>query len=161
MLPCERCGRMVAIRSKGLCPACRSKELSPRERGPIAARRPARKDTGLPAFFGRHIEILRSRRVSATGKPIYYPSAANICHLYPKRRYKSVATDDRNVVYLTLEEHNMFDRLLDCMEFDKLLKEFGGVWIKIARTMTDLAPEVEEEGKLKKNLLLWIESKNF
>lgn len=91
-----------------------------------------------------------------TGKPIYYPSAANICHLYPKRRYKSVATDDRNVVYLTLEEHNMFDRLLDCMEFDRLLKEFGGVWIKIARTMTDLAPEVEEEGKLKTSLMIWM-----
>lgn len=159
MLPCGRCGREVPIRSKGLCPACRAKELAAegkaRQRRPIKAR-PRKRDDELSGFFERHVGILKGTRRSMTGAPIPYPSAANVCHLYPKRRYRSVATDDRNVVYLTLEEHTRLDYLLDTMDFDRLSEEFGGTWDTIAGKMALLGPEIRESGKLKNNLMTWL-----
>ena len=43
------------------------------------------------------------------------------------------------------------------MDFDRLLEEFGDTWLLVAKKMRDLAPKVEEDGKLKTRLLLWIE----
>ena len=74
---------------------------------------------------------------------------SNICHLYPKRKYKSVAEDNDNIIYLTADEHTRFDYLLDTMDFSRLLDEFINVWLLAARRMRDLAPRVEEDGKLK------------
>lgn len=156
MLPCEKCGRVVAVRSKGLCPACRAKELPPRTR--VAARAKAKpRGKSLSVFFGAHVARLSMIGRSLTGARIACPGIGNICHLYPKRKYKSVAEDDDNVVYLTIGEHARFDCLLDTMDFDRLLVEFGDIWLSIAGRMRDLAPRVKEDGKLKTRLLLWIE----
>lgn len=156
MLPCDRCGRMVAVRSKGLCPACRAKELPPRGRTAIRAKvKP--KGGGLAVYFGAHVARLSMTRRSITGAYIPLPGVGNICHLYPKRKYKSVAENNDNIVYLTTEEHTRFDYLLDTMDFDRLLKEFGDTWLFIAKKMRNLAPEVEEDGKLKTRLLSWME----
>lgn len=161
MLPCERCGRMVAIRSKGLCPACRAKELPPKGRTAIRAKAKPR-GRSLAVFFGAHVAKLSMIRRSATGAYIPCPGVSNICHLYPKRKYKSVAEDNDNIIYLTADEHTRFDYLLDTMDFSRLLDEFGNVWLLAARRMRDLAPKVEEDGKLKTRLLLWIEeNKNY
>lgn len=152
---------MVAIRSKGLCPACRAKELPPKERVVIRVKAKP-KGRSLAVFFGVHVARLSVTRRSITGMYIPYPGVSNICHLYPKRRYKSVAENDDNIVYLTIDEHTRFDYLLDTMDFDQLLKEFGNTWLFIAKKMRDLAPEVEEDGKLKTRLLSWIEeNKNY
>ena len=43
------------------------------------------------------------------------------------------------------------------MDFSRLLDEFGNVWLFIAKKMRDLAPRVEEDGKLKTRLLSWTE----
>lgn len=156
MLPCERCGRMVTIRSKGLCPACRAKELPPKERAAIRVKAKP-KGKGIAVFFGAHVARLSMTRRSATGAYIPCPGVSNICHLYPKRKYKSVAEDNDNIIYLTADEHTRFDYLLDTMDFSRLLDEFGNVWLLAARRMRDLAPKVEEDGKLKTRLLSWIE----
>ena len=58
---------------------------------------------------------------------------------------------------MTADEHTRFDYLLDTMDFDRLLEEFGDTWLLVAKKMKDLAPKVEEDGKLKTRLLLWIE----
>lgn len=159
MLPCDRCGRLVAIRSKGLCPACRSMDMPRKERKPMrGGRRP--KGVGLAPFFNTHLSFLEGVRKSITGSPIPYPTVSNVCHLYPKRRYRSVAENDKNIVYLTIDEHTRFDYLLDTMDFDRLLDEFGGIWLAIARRMMDLAPEVKEQGKLKISLISWIKENN-
>ena len=101
-------------------------------------------------------------RRSATGAYIPCPGVSNICHLYPKRKYKSVAEDNDNIIYLTADEHTRFDYLLDTMDFSRLLDEFGNVWLLAARRMRDLTPRVEEDGKLKTRLLSWIEeNKNY
>lgn len=152
---------MVAIRSKGLCPACRAKELPPKERAAIRVKTKP-KGKSLAVFFGAHVARLSVMRRSITGMYIPCPGVSNICHLYPKRRYKSVAENNDNIVYLTTDEHTRFDYLLDTMDFDQLLKEFGNTWLFIAKKMRDLAPEVEEDGKLKTRLLSWIEeNKNY
>lgn len=156
MLPCERCGRMVTIRSKGLCPACRAKELPPKERAAIRVKTKP-KGKSLAVFFGAHVARLSMIRRSATGAYIPCPGVSNICHLYPKRKYKSVAEDNDNIIYLTADEHTRFDYLLDTMDFSRLLDEFGNVWLLAARRMRDLAPRVEEDGKLKTRLLSWTE----
>lgn len=161
MLPCERCGRMVAIRSKGLCPACRARELPPKGRTAIRVKAKP-KGKSLAVFFGAHVARLSMTRRSATGAYIPCPGVSNICHLYPKRKYKSVAEDNDNIIYLTVDEHTKFDYLLDTMDFSRLLDEFGNVWLLAARRMRDLAPRVEEDGKLKTRLLSWIEeNKNY
>lgn len=108
-------------------------------------------------LFGAHVARLSMVRRSLTGMYIPCPGVGNICHLYPKRRYKSVAEDNDNVIYLTIDEHTRFDYLLDTMDFDRLLEEFGDTWLLVAKKMRDLAPKVEEDGKLKTRLLLWIE----
>lgn len=147
------------MRSKGLCPACRSRELPQKERKPLAAKRKP-KDDSLAVFFGAHVARLSAVRRSLTGAYIEIPGVCNVCHLYPKRRYKSVAKDDRNVIYLTMEEHTRFDNLLDSMDFNGLLREFGNTWLWIANRMVEIAPDIKEEGKLKTELLKWMKERN-
>ena len=147
---------MVAVRSKGLCQVCRAKELPPKGRTAIRAKAKPR-GRSLAVFFGAHVAKLSMIRRSATGAYIPCPGVSNICHLYPKRKYKSVAEDNDNIIYLTADEHIRFDYLLDTMDFSRLLDEFGNVWLFIAKKMRDLAPKVEENGKLKTRLLSWIE----
>ena len=147
---------MVAIRSKGLCPVCRARELPPKGRTAIRVKAKP-KGRSLSIFFGAHVARLSMVRRSLTGMYIPCPGVGNICHLYPKRRYKSVAEDNDNVIYLTIDEHTRFDYLLDTMDFDRLLEEFGDTWLLVAKKMRDLVPKVEEDGKLKTRLLLWIE----
>ncbi len=118
--------------------------------------KPRKRDDDLSMFFGAHVARLSMIRRSATGAYIANPGVCNVCHLYPKRRYKSVARDDDNVIYLTLDEHTRFDYLLDTMDFDRLSSEFGGLWDRIAERMAILAPRVEENGKLKTRLLEWM-----
>lgn len=144
---------MVTIRSKGLCPACRAKELPPKERAAIRVKAKP-KGKSLAVFFGAHVARLSMTRRSATGAYIPCPGVSNICHLYPKRKYKSVAEDNDNIIYLTADEHTRFDYLLDTMDFSRLLDEFGNVWLLAARRMRDLAPRVEEDGKLKNQIII-------
>ena len=72
---------MVAIRSKGLCPACRAKELPPKGRTAIRAKAKPR-GRSLAVFFGAHVAKLSMIRRSATGAYIPCPGVSNICHLY-------------------------------------------------------------------------------
>ena len=62
--------------------------------------------------------------MSMTGKAIHFPTVCNVCHILPKRLYKSVATCRDNIVFLHESEHTVFDMYLDRMEFDKLETEF-------------------------------------
>lgn len=155
LLPCERCGRLVAIRSHGLCPACRAKDNG----GGLARKGPRRtyppKMSPLEMFFERHVAILEGTRRSMTGSPIPSPSRANVCHLFPKRIYKSVATDDRNVAYLTLEEHTRLDYLLDTYDLGRIESEFGATGVNILGRMAAIAPDVKENGKLKRRIIEW------
>lgn len=146
---CEKCGREVPVRSKGLCPSCRAKEKGMGKRKPISA---SNKNPGISRFFISMIERLSETGMSYTGKPIHYPSACNVCHILPKRKYTSVAMDEDNIIFLTEDEHRRFDFLLDSLEFEKLEKEYGTVW----KRAVDKILKMEHEGKVKErgNLII-------
>lgn len=105
------------------------------------------------------LEKLEDSRISYTGKPIHFPTVCNVCHILPKRFYKSVATEEQNIIFLSDSEHTRFDHLLDCLEFDKLEQEFPGVW-KIA---LDRIKTMMKENKIKEcgKLMLEIQDKYF
>lgn len=134
---------MVRVRSKGLCPSCRSKEM------PKKVYRKKKKE-GLSDFFGEMIEFLRLSGISYTGRSIYEPSVCNICHILPKRIYKSVAKERMNIIFLTEDEHTLFDRYLDCLEFDELERVFGAVWELALRQVKNMYDEglIKENGRL-------------
>lgn len=140
---CERCGKMVKIRSKGLCPSCRSKET------PKKVYRKKKRE-GLSDFFGEMIELLGMSGISYTGRSIYEPSVCNVCHILPKRIYKSVAKERMNIIFLTEEEHTLFDRYIDCLEFEELERVFGTVWKIALRQVKNMYDEglIKEKGRL-------------
>lgn len=152
---CDRCGREVRIRSKGLCPACRAKELNEnKERKPFLHKtvtsKKKTKDPELSGFFRLMLDELNEKRMSETGRSIPMPTVCNVCHILPKRIYKSVAKERRNIIFLTDTEHTRFDYLLDTMDFDGLEREFGHVWAKTCRTILDMERQgmINERGRL-------------
>lgn len=157
---CEKCGRLVPIRSKGLCPSCRSKELPPKEKKNITVKKKANRgkknvNPELSGFFCSMLEVLSESRMSYTGRPIYYPSVCNVCHILPKRWYKSIATDKDNIVFLTEDEHTRFDRFLDCLEFDKLENTFPIVWNRALSQIKLMLDEgrIQEKGRLLNSII--------
>ena len=108
------------IRSHGLCQACRSKELTPKKKNRITSIKNSSKkkkleNPDLSGFFRLMLEELNNSRMSMTGKAIHFPTVCNVCHILPKRIYKSVATCRDNIVFLHESEHTVFDMYLDRM----------------------------------------------
>ena len=157
LYPCEKCGRMVPIRSKGLCPSCRSKEKPIKKsyikNRPVGGKKES--NPGLSGFFSYMLGKLELMKTSLTGKPIHCPTVCNVCHILPKRYYKSVAMNEDNILFLTDEEHTRFDYLLDCMEFEKLETEFRFVWKVALKRIYKMLSEgaVEENGRLLNNII--------
>lgn len=87
-----------------------------------------------------------------TNKWIRELSRKNICHLLPKRTYKSVEANEDNFVLLTYEEHTRFDHLLDLYRFDDLIKEFPKSFQKLIDFVND-NQDILEDGKLKQKIL--------
>lgn len=152
---CDRCGREVRIRSKGLCPACRAKELSEnKERKPFLHKtissKKKTKDPELSGFFRLMLDKLNERKMSETGRSIPFPTVCNVCHILPKRIYKSVAKERLNILFLTNEEHTRFDHLLDTLDFEGLEKEFGFVWWKAVNRINTMEKNgyIKERGRL-------------
>jgi hypothetical protein len=96
-------------------------------------------------YFDYHVE--RCKRSEESGTVIPQPTRANICHIFPKRKYKSIQADLTNCVYLTLEEHTKFDMLLDIMAFEQLEK--FKCWETVIERVQWLLPKIQEQGKLK------------
>jgi hypothetical protein len=96
-------------------------------------------------YFKYHIE--RCQRSEESGLPIIEPTRANICHIFPKRRYKSVQAEFDNCVYLTFTEHQRFDQLLDKVDFATLEDEFE-CWDLVVARVEKIMHKVKEDGKL-------------
>ncbi len=141
MLPCCECGRLVAVRSKGLCPACRKKDL------PKKTYR-KKKVEGLSDFYAGHIEKIKEVGMSYTGSPIHFASSCNVCHVFPKRIYKSVAMDDDNIVYLTDGEHGVFDRYLDSMDICGLKRDHPVLYGIAMASYRKTKDRIKERGRL-------------
>lgn len=101
-------------------------------------------------FYRRLAEDLMFSAVSIeTGIGIPNPSAMNMAHIFPKDSYPSVATNPKNIVMMTWEEHTRFDELLGSHEFEKLAIEFPNSWGKICGIVWALLPEVTERKPLR------------
>ena len=84
---------------------------------------------------------------------IYSPNRSNICHIFPKSKYKSVRSLKENCVYLTLEEHTLFDNLLDRGKFDEIQEKFSEQFLEVLKErINKILPLVEENGRVKETL---------
>lgn len=163
LYPCKECGTKVPIRSKGLCPACRNKQKQSEENtfvyrkkiNPISNKKRVEKSLKrkeLDVFFEYHLEQLEKKPFSQlSAKYISTPTTANIAHILPKRKqggFPSISNHLENCIYLTIEEHSLYDSLMDKREFEKIKTIFGDKWSKMALTMEKLLKTATERNKL-------------
>lgn len=108
------------------------------------------KDPELSGFFRLMLEELDQNQMSMTGAPIYSPSVCNVCHILPKRIYKSVSKCRDNILFLQDSEHDTFDMYLDRFDFDKLEQHFPFVWKYAVNKVLDMekAGMIKERGRL-------------
>ena len=150
--PCKQCGVEVIIRSKGLCPLCRKKEVGEKPRKAIKSLSPKRKTSSfenkiiMGEYFSHHLNLCRQSENS--GVFISEPTRVNICHLLPKRIYKSVKDNIDNCIYLTQDEHTRFDYLLDTLNLDKIHQEMPVAYKILFERLEKILPLVQEKGKL-------------
>jgi hypothetical protein len=131
------------------------KELTPKKKDRITSIKNSSKkkkleSPDLSGFFRLMLEELNTIRMSMTGKAIHFPTVCNVCHILPKRIYKSVATCRDNIVFLHESEHTVLDMYLDRMEFDKLETEFPFVWKYAVKKVLDMESRgmIKERGRL-------------
>lgn len=163
LYPCIECGVKVPIRSKGKCNSCRFKERQqegslPKQTysiKPISEKRKKQKKEEkdcLGAYFDFHLlSLMKNPKSEESGIIIDEPTTANICHLLPKRKtggFPSVQCHTDNVVYLTLSEHNRFDKLLDERDYETLEKEFPNSWKKVCERLKKLLTMCTERNKM-------------
>lgn len=134
----------------GLCKA-RSQGFKPTPRSSDSPRRKPREIEGLKEYFEYHSK--RAKRSEQSGAPLQ-PNRSNLCHLLPKRKYRSVGGDIENIVYLTIDEHTRFDHLIDCNDFETLEREFSNCWYDVCLRASNVIKRTKENGKLK---TLWTE----
>lgn len=138
---CKNCQTEQYIFSKGRCQRCATIEDSkPLKRGSTIKKQTEKNKSYRKsqseireAYFSYHIE--RCKVSEESGVIIYNPTRANICHLFSKSKHPSVQDNIYNFVYLTIEEHSKFDKLLFENDFKSLEKEFPNCWEKVVYRM--------------------------
>lgn len=141
---CIECGRDdMPWFSKKRCKYCASKSY----KKPSNVRKP-NADKKIRDMYYETL-ILLCNTSDESNISIYNPTRANICHIFPKRTYKSIQDNLDNVMFYTLEEHTRFDQLLDTYRFDVLEKEFKNSWQKVLKKVKLLLPLIKENKKLK------------
>lgn len=149
--PCKGCLKLSKIFSKGCCLACSKKTFKAikhtSERG-IEKRKAVRSE--YPEFF---IEAIRRFNLHPycveTGERIWNISSTSVAHIFPKRKYKSIATDFDNIICLSWEMHTLLDRYLDTMQLNKIEEEMPNTWKVIKEKVGLLKDRVLETGKLR------------
>ncbi len=146
---CTECGREdQPWFSKKRCKRCASKSYNrPKKITEKAAKKKKIQSSIRDIYFETLIPLCK--RSEESGTPIYDANRVNICHLFPKRTYKSVQANLDNHIFLTADEHTRFDQLLDTLQFDKLEEEFPNAWQIVIKRVKKLLPFVEENKKLK------------
>jgi len=108
-------------------------------------------------------QISRCKKSDNSNKLISHPNRTNIAHILPKRKYKSVACNSSNVLFLTFEEHTNFDNWMDGANLEKLIENFSSQFFNILEErLAQLLPIIEENEEwganarnLKKLINLW------
>ena len=148
---CTGCGKSVlSFWKRGLCKFCASKthkKLSKK----VSKNKLEIKDE-MEEYFSYHInKCIRSEN---SNEIIYSPNRSNTCHIFPKSKYKSVRSLKENCVYLTLEEHTLFDNLLDRGKYEEIQEKFSAQFLEVLKyRIGKVLPLVEEEGVVKQTLI--------
>jgi len=160
---CIECGREdLPHFSKKRCKFCANKiyklkqnKITKTKRLSETPQKSTEKDE-LVSYYQKAIKLSKKHPYSfETGSLITNISGVNIAHLFPKRKYKSVATNLDNFVLLTWDEHTEFDNLLDRMDFDRLKVKFPKSFQKLTEVLYKYQ-DILEEGKLKENLFSYL-----
>lgn len=147
---CNECDRMVPIRSKGLCGICHA-QSHPKEKKSYTFKTSEKvklRKKSISNFF----EAVKHKLIPISvesGKVIKNFGKQNMCHILPKRFYRSVETDIENIIVLTLEEHTRFDYLLDIFDLETLYLEFPRTMQLVKERINIMQDRVtEKHGKL-------------
>ena len=99
------CGRQAYGFKK--CGVCRSKAYAEKSR----ERKAAAGVNELDGFFERHIKRIENEKIRCAecGCSIQNPESRNVAHILKKSIFKSVATEDMNILYLCWQHHSDFD----------------------------------------------------
>jgi hypothetical protein len=126
LYPCKECGTKVKIRSKGLCPYCRS-----RQKGTLVSRYYLSQQTAktkekrrnraqlLKVFFEKHLQTIQSHPNCENCGVRMACNIANIAHILPKRSTANpeVMDEPLNAMYLCASVngepgcHDRYDRI--------------------------------------------------
>lgn len=147
---CTGCGKSVlSFWKKGLCKFCASKTHKKLSSKPSKYKAEIRDE--MEEYFSYHIG--RCSRSENSNEVIYSPNRSNICHIFPKSKYKSVRSLKENCVYLSLEEHTLFDSLLDRGKVEEIKEKFSAQFLEVLRErINKILPLVEESGGVKETL---------
>ena len=110
-------------------------------------------------YFEYHLE--RCQRSEESFKRIDNPTRANICHILPKSTHPSLQDNLENCMLYTFEEHEMFDKLLFSLEFEKLEKEFKNSWDKVCIKIKKLLPLSKESTNLSRALEKYLDGREI
>lgn len=147
---CIECGREdLPHFSKKRCIYCAKKSYTNKKTSYIKE-----VNEELDSYFENKMLLANKNPYSfESGKKIYNVSRKNICHLLPKRTYKSVSTHIDNFVLLTYEEHTRFDNLLDKFRFVELADEFPRTFNKLKIFVKENEKIILENKKLKLEII--------
>jgi len=107
----------------------------------LEKRKEERKD--FPEFFQKHIEIAKNKFCEECGEKLK-GNSSEIAHILPKSYYKSISTNDNNIIYLCgiyseNQCHTNFDNY-DEKKFKKM-----HCYSKISSIFTELEKEITEK----------------
>lgn len=151
---CKECDRPAF--SKGLCqihtkskPISKSAGKIKNKRDTTVEKNTAKKEL-RDVYFDYHLE--RCTRSEESFKQISNPTRANICHIFDKSRHPSLQDNLENCIYLTLNEHQDFDRLLYNHDFERLNAEFKNSFKKACIIAKKLLPLCKESTNFTREL---------
>lgn len=150
---CKSCGTEQFIFSKNRCQRCATIEDSkPLSRGSTIKKQTDKNKANRKSqfairdvYFSYHIE--RCKVSEESGVSIHNPTRANIAHIIDKGRHKSIQSHLDNFIYLTIQEHTDFDKLLFENDFEALEKSFPNAWGIALERLKTVLPECLEKTK--------------
>lgn len=146
---CNVCHNESYIFSRGRCKPCASKDYGFIKQSPATQKRKSGKQDVTEFFKGLLADV--APICEESGTKIRMLSHWNMCHILPKRLYKSIATDRRNIVVLTLENHTKLDNSLDKMDLQKVEKDFPNSYPIMLQRVKEMLKDgsIKEQGKLR------------
>lgn len=153
---CSECDNPVF--SKGFCRFHQPKKSIKKSRKQTVEKKKETQDK-RNVYFEYHLN--KCVRSDESGKPIISPTKANICHIFDKSRHPSLEDNLLNCVYLTLDEHQDFDRLLYSHRFSILEEKFKNSFEKACLIGKELLPLCQENTIFTREFKKYIDGRSF